>query len=230
MIKAQTIIEYVEKDGRLVKISVLNIKGNHAWRCGYVGVPEGHSLYDTDYNKLDNIEVHGGLTFSNYNQRYDEAAGVQKYWYLGFDCAHSNDVLDTDTKVKYNVKDYNYHVDYPITCDLDYVKCEVKYLAKQIQELEEEKKSKSMIKTYVKKPVKIQAIQWTGDNILEIQAFQKTSDNPNAMYWTNDGILISTREGDMIASVGDYIIRGVKGEFYPCKPDIFKETYEEVTE
>jgi len=42
------------------------------------------------------------------------------------------------------------------------------------------------------------------------------------------GIIIPTLEGDMIASTGDYIIKGVNGEFYPCKPDIFKKTYEEV--
>ena len=41
---------------------------------------------------------------------------------------------------------------------------------------------------------------------------------------------IKTLEGDMIASEGDYIIKGISGEFYPCKPDIFKATYEEVEE
>jgi hypothetical protein len=88
-----------------------------------------------------------------------------------------------------------------------------------------------MIKTYIKKPVKIQAVKWTGDNILEIQKFQKTSDNPNAMYWTKDDkILIDTKKGDMLASIGDYIIRGIKGEIYPCNRDIFEETYQEVEE
>lgn len=42
-------------------------------------------------------------------------------------------------------------------------------------------------------------------------------------------LMIRTMEGDMTASVGDYVIRGVQGEFYPCKPDIFAATYEEVT-
>ena len=41
-------------------------------------------------------------------------------------------------------------------------------------------------------------------------------------------ITVHTLEGDMVANEGDYIIKGIKGEFYPCKPDIFKETYEEV--
>lgn len=61
---------------------------------------------------------------------------------------------------------------------------------------------------YRKKPVVIEAIQFI--------------DNPY-MY-------IETLEGTMKASVGDYIIKGVNGEFYPCKPDIFEKTYEEVAE
>lgn len=46
----------------------------------------------------------------------------------------------------------------------------------------------------------------------------------------NPYIKIETLKGTMKASVGDYIIKGVNGEFYPCKPDIFAKTYEEVTE
>lgn len=85
-----------------------------------------------------------------------------------------------------------------------------------------------MIKTYLKKPVEIQAVQWTGDNIEEIKTFQAAGDNHHAMCRVNDEIVINTLEGDMLASVGDFIIRGVKGEYYPCKPDIFEATYEEV--
>lgn len=44
----------------------------------------------------------------------------------------------------------------------------------------------------------------------------------------NNGLIISTLEGDMTASFGDYIIKGVQGEFYPCKHDIFEQTYEKV--
>lgn len=79
-----------------------------------------------------------------------------------------------------------------------------------------------MIATYIKKPVKIDACQWTGDNIEEIKEFV----TPIAEYLEDENvILIHTLEGDMKAEVNDYIIKGVKGEFYPCKPDIFKETY-----
>jgi hypothetical protein len=78
---------------------------------------------------------------------------------------------------------------------------------------------------YRKKPVIIEAIQWLGTNLSEIDDFIGES-------ITNKGttLIIYTLEGDMKASIGDYIIKGVNGEFYPCKPDIFDKTYEEVTE
>jgi hypothetical protein len=79
---------------------------------------------------------------------------------------------------------------------------------------------------YRKKPVVIQAVQWTGENNTEILHFCSTC------YITSSGkakdLVVSTLEGDMSASVGDYIIKGVKGEFYPCREDIFDMTYETV--
>ena len=77
---------------------------------------------------------------------------------------------------------------------------------------------------YRKKPLEVEAIQWKGDNINEVQAFMKNM----TIKASEDTLVISTLEGDMIASPGDYIIKGVKGEFYPCKPDIFLKSYEEV--
>jgi hypothetical protein len=77
-----------------------------------------------------------------------------------------------------------------------------------------------------KKPLIIEARMWTGQNLEEMHAFmdeQRISWNP-ALHT----ISIITLEGTMDASVGDWIIRGVKGEFYPCKPDIFDATYEAV--
>lgn len=83
----------------------------------------------------------------------------------------------------------------------------------------------NMYKKYRKKPVIIEAIQWTGKNLSEIDNFMGgTIENKGTT------IVIHTLEGDMEASIGDYIIKGVNGEFYPCKPDIFAKTYEEVTE
>jgi len=89
---------------------------------------------------------------------------------------------------------------------------------------------------YRKKPVVIEAIQWGGDNVTEIKLFVgknlKVSCPPRSMELDRDipkeayTIIIPTLEGDMTASKGDFIIRGVSGEFYPCKPDIFEKTYE----
>lgn len=75
---------------------------------------------------------------------------------------------------------------------------------------------------YRKKPVEIEAIQWTGTNIEEVCGFYS-----DAVVLENC-IIVKTLEGDMRANVGDYIIKGVKGEFYPCKPDIFEATYDKV--
>lgn len=77
---------------------------------------------------------------------------------------------------------------------------------------------------YRKKPVVIEALQYTGYNDDEIIKFTKGM----AQKGVGKSLIIPTLEGDHIASVGDYIIKGIKGEFYPCKPDIFEKTYEKV--
>lgn len=87
-----------------------------------------------------------------------------------------------------------------------------------------------------KKPVVIEAVQWTGspESAEEIANFIGATDDkplihtPSAETVWSGTLIISTLEGDMTASVGDWIIRGVQGEFYPCKPDIFEATYDEV--
>ena len=77
---------------------------------------------------------------------------------------------------------------------------------------------------YSKKPVVIEAVQWTGENVKEVMDFMNWR---NAAHDTASGLTIHTLEGNHHASLGDWIIKGVNGEFYPCKPDIFVETYEE---
>ena len=77
---------------------------------------------------------------------------------------------------------------------------------------------------YRKKPVVIEAIQWNEENTMEIL---KWAGNKAYLY---DSLYIKTLEGDHKATIGDYIIKGIKGEFYPCKPDIFEATYEKVEE
>lgn len=90
---------------------------------------------------------------------------------------------------------------------------------------------------FQKKPVVIEAVQWKGDNLREVIDF--TSLHESARKWTweeyekvvaEEGLKIFTLEGPLNASIGDWVIRGVRGEFYPCKPDIFKETYDPVQE
>lgn len=82
-----------------------------------------------------------------------------------------------------------------------------------------------MIKKYVKKPIEVEAVQWTGDNTDEIDEFTNRQIYEN-IY--KNCILIETLEGDMEALPGDYIIKDANGEFYPCKPDVFEKTYEEI--
>lgn len=82
---------------------------------------------------------------------------------------------------------------------------------------------------YRKKPVIIEAIQWDGNNAKEIMNFctcDYSTISSESGFLKDAELIIHTLEGDMKASVGDYIIKGVQGEFYPCKPNIFEETYE----
>ncbi len=78
-----------------------------------------------------------------------------------------------------------------------------------------------------KKPVVIDAVQYNGKNMTEIMKFARGASEFQEDF-TGDSISITTLEGVMTASKGDWIIRGVKGEYYPCKPDIFAATYEAV--
>jgi hypothetical protein len=106
------------------------------------------------------------------------------------------------------------------------------------------------MKNYTKKPVTIQALQWNGGNIKEMAKFMQTEEDGDwvqyldiepsfdlkiltleGTHWIfHDSFLhIKTLEGIMMASKGDFIIRGIKGEYYPCKPDIFELTYDQET-
>lgn len=81
-----------------------------------------------------------------------------------------------------------------------------------------------MAAKYVKKPVVIEAMEWTGDE-------DAVRDFMGVLFLIldhNERLRIETLEGPMWANLGDYIICGVKGEFYPCKPDVFAMTYDRV--
>ncbi|QCH29261.1 hypothetical protein EZN00_02894 [Clostridium tyrobutyricum] len=81
-----------------------------------------------------------------------------------------------------------------------------------------------MMNKYRKKPVEIEAVQWKGNNSTEIHDFVRKHMSKDI----NGELYIYTLEGNLHASIGDYIIKGVNGEFYPCKPDVFKKTYEKI--
>lgn len=82
---------------------------------------------------------------------------------------------------------------------------------------------------YRKKPIVIDAIKWDGTNILYwLEQFPDA--RPYIQIENAQEITIKTLEGNMTAREGDYIIRGLKGEFYPCKADIFEASYEKVEE
>lgn len=88
---------------------------------------------------------------------------------------------------------------------------------------------------YRKRPVEIDAIQMTGGNTLEVVTFirdggGKYSTSTHPTDGTHDQVFIHTLEGEMRAVDGDWIVRGVQGEFYPVKPDIFEATYERVSD
>lgn len=85
---------------------------------------------------------------------------------------------------------------------------------------------------YRKKPVVVEAVRLTRENVTDVEQFihGKATEThiPGPARGLTEGVKIHTLEGDMLASWGDWVIRGVEGEFYPCKPAIFEATYEEV--
>ena len=79
---------------------------------------------------------------------------------------------------------------------------------------------------YRKLPVEIEALQSTWNNRSHVLDFINKDKNIDISFGLDEFVMIETLEGTMKASIDDYIIRGVQGEFYPCKPDIFQATYE----
>jgi len=93
----------------------------------------------------------------------------------------------------------------------------------------------SHVRKAVKKPVTIEFIEWTGNNLKDVIAFTGRHESSKEWSWEKfeaivkvGGLKIFTLEGSHKASIGDLIIKGVAGEFYPCKPDIFEQTYDAV--
>lgn len=95
----------------------------------------------------------------------------------------------------------------------------------------------------IKKQIKIECMRLTLDNVDEVMRWCPACEprytmyesgylNSNRQHYSRvfEGLVIHTLEGEYLAKVGDYIIKGVRGEFYPCKPDIFEQTYDIVNE
>lgn len=88
---------------------------------------------------------------------------------------------------------------------------------------------------YLKRPVEIEAFEYDGDLMgrdgnYYVPEWAVQANAEGTLYFSEGELYIKTLEGTHHASVGDYIIRGVKGELYPCKPDIFLQTYQELSE
>ncbi len=88
---------------------------------------------------------------------------------------------------------------------------------------------------YRKKPVEIEAVKWGGftqDSIDNLRKFigDEAYKERCFVYPASNGLKITTPSSEVIVQVGDYIIRGIEGEIYPCKPDIFEKAYERVSD
>ena len=102
------------------------------------------------------------------------------------------------------------------------------------------------MKQYVKKPIPVSALQWTGDNLEEMKAFctdkngvemclikfstSYTLKDSSSHSENHSDLWIKTKEGDLKAQVRDYIMKGIEGEFYPCAESIFLKSYDEFNE
>ena len=83
---------------------------------------------------------------------------------------------------------------------------------------------------FIKKRVVIEAVHWNGIKVSETPEWILEALNSGVLVRFGDKVQVRTLEGVMTVSPGDYIIKGVDGELYPCKPDIFEKTYEKVEE
>jgi hypothetical protein len=88
----------------------------------------------------------------------------------------------------------------------------------------------STVAKFRKRPIVIEAMPWpiAGSYADAVDIRQWVRENGGEARTNHAGLFIVTLEGDMEVLPGDWVIRGIKGEFYPCKPDIFEATYEPV--
>ena len=128
-----------------------------------------------------------------------------------------------------DIGDFNRYIDWFPKSRIDPNETRIRELEREVAELkrykeEQEEKENPRVKKYRKKPVEIEAVRFTTETNLrksfpDIEIWNGMPDSVIEVY-------IKTLEGKVKISEGDYIIKGIKGEYYPCKPDIFEETYE----
>lgn len=120
--------DYLQFKDEATGAPCLIVRGPVGALCGYVGVPEGHKYFGVEYDNVP-VEVHGGLTYSNHCTDHichvPEPGEPDHVWWLGFDCAHSEDMAPA-IPVVCNGR-YRYR-------DMDYVKREIRELAEQLYE------------------------------------------------------------------------------------------------
>lgn len=129
-----------------------------------------------------------------------------------------------------NIGDSNIYSDWFLkSVEIDHKERRIRELEKEVAELrrykeEQEEKENPKVRKYRKRPLEIEALRYT-----TVEALKKAfPDVDIGVDIKGDKICIKTLEGGAEISEGDYIIKGIKGEYYPCKPDIFEETYQRV--
>ena len=125
-----------------------------------------------------------------------------------------------------NIGDFNRISDRFPKERIDPKETRIRELEREVAELrrykeEQEEKENPRVRKYRKKPVVIEAIRFT-----TVEALKKAFPDIFVYKKYKKKVVIQTLEGEIVISKGDYIIKGIKGEYYPCKPDVFEESYE----
>ena len=121
---------YIEKEFEHAGLKCVCAATNGGWRCGYVGVNKEHPAYAVDYWDVENISVHGGLTFSH-GQDQNFLAG--NYWWFGFDCNHFGDGIDKTLLDDTTRKEFGFMAELEGEVrTLEFVESECKSLAEQL--------------------------------------------------------------------------------------------------
>lgn len=140
-------VQWQDQETRLPCLAKRNPMG--AW-CGYVGIAKDHPLFEQNYGNCDDLNVHGGLTFSDFCVQDDKEHGIchvpdegepDHVWWFGFDCGHSFDLMPILLKRREAFADETYKT-------LDYVRTECARLAHQLTEIEKKTATTRVLKSW----------------------------------------------------------------------------------